>query len=235
MSRCSSIGVDGVRARRVGRRRQHVRLAARLDDVGRVAAARAFGVVGVDRAAPDRVERRLRRSRIRSACRCGSRPARPSCRRPRARRRSPPASCPSPRAASSPIAPASTCSTSGAGRLALPLPRKPRFIGNASAASSIRMDVPRPGRAGRRERCRSPGPVPPPIIVVTPDISASSICCGQMKWMCESMPPAVTIMPSPAMISVAGADHDVDARLDVRVAGLAELRDLAVLDRRCRT
>ena len=25
------------------------------------------------------------------------------------------------------------------------------------------------------------GPVPPPIIVVTPDISASSICCGQMK------------------------------------------------------
>ncbi len=25
-----------------------------------------------------------------------------------------------------------------------------------------------------------------------------------MKWMCESMPPAVTIMPSPAMISVPG-------------------------------
>ncbi len=46
------------------------------------------------------------------------------------------------------------------------------------------------------------GPVPPPIIVVTPDISASSICCGQMKWMCASMPPAVTIIPSPAMISV---------------------------------
>ena len=48
------------------------------------------------------------------------------------------------------------------------------------------------------------GPVPPPIMVVTPDISASSICCGQMKWMCVSMPPAVTIMPSPAMISVPG-------------------------------
>jgi hypothetical protein len=46
------------------------------------------------------------------------------------------------------------------------------------------------------------GPVPPPIIVVTPDISASSICCGQMKWMWLSMPPAVTILPSPAMISV---------------------------------
>ena len=48
------------------------------------------------------------------------------------------------------------------------------------------------------------GPVPPPIMVVTPDISASSICCGQMKWMWVSMPPAVTIMPSPAMISVPG-------------------------------
>jgi hypothetical protein len=51
--------VDGVRARRVGRRRQHVRLAARPDDVGRMAAARALGVVRVDRAAADRVERRL--------------------------------------------------------------------------------------------------------------------------------------------------------------------------------
>ena len=48
------------------------------------------------------------------------------------------------------------------------------------------------------------GPVPPPIIVVTPLINASSICCGQMKWMCVSMPPAVTIMPSAAMISVPG-------------------------------
>ena len=48
------------------------------------------------------------------------------------------------------------------------------------------------------------GPVPPPSIEVTPDISASSICCGQMKWICESKPPAVSILPSPAMISVPG-------------------------------
>ncbi|MCY1242828.1 hypothetical protein D9M72_558180 [compost metagenome] len=48
------------------------------------------------------------------------------------------------------------------------------------------------------------GPVPPPIMVVTPLISASSICCGQMKWMWLSMPPAVTIMPSPAITSVPG-------------------------------
>ena len=48
------------------------------------------------------------------------------------------------------------------------------------------------------------GPVPPPSIEVTPDISASSICCGQMKWMCESKPPAVRILPSPAITSVPG-------------------------------
>ena len=48
------------------------------------------------------------------------------------------------------------------------------------------------------------GPVPPPSIVVTPLASASSICCGQMKWMCVSMPPAVTIMPSAAITSVPG-------------------------------
>ena len=48
------------------------------------------------------------------------------------------------------------------------------------------------------------GPVPPPSIVVMPAYSASSICCGQMKWMWLSMPPAVTIKPSAAMISVPG-------------------------------
>ena len=64
-----------------------------------------------------------------------------------------------------PMAPASTCS-SGSGRLALPLPVKPMFIGKASAAWSI------------RAMCQGPevqvvalvpaaGPVPPPIMVVT--------------------------------------------------------------------
>ena len=48
------------------------------------------------------------------------------------------------------------------------------------------------------------GPVPPPSMVVTPDIRASSICCGQMKWICASKPPAVRILPSPAMASVPG-------------------------------
>ena len=48
------------------------------------------------------------------------------------------------------------------------------------------------------------GPVPPPSIVVTPDMSASSICCGQMKWIWASKAPAVNILPSPAMASVVG-------------------------------
>ena len=48
------------------------------------------------------------------------------------------------------------------------------------------------------------GPVPPPSMDVTPDISASSICCGQMKWMWVSKPPAVRILPSPAITSVPG-------------------------------
>ena len=75
------------------------------------------------------------------------------------------------------------------------------------------------------------GPVPPPSIVVTPEASASSICCGQMKWMCASMPPAVTIMPSPAMISVPGPMTMSTPGLDVGIAGLAELRDPTILQR----
>ena len=83
------------------------------------------------------------------------------------------------------------------------MPAKARFIGNASAASIM------------RARCQGPGvqvvaavpvagPVPPPIIMVMPEFSASSICCGQMKWMWLSMPPAVRILPSPAIASVPG-------------------------------
>ena len=102
-----------------------------------------------------------------------------------------------------PMAPAAICCVSASGRLALPLPMKPRFIGKASAAISMRWMLVGPG-VQVVAKVPVAGPVPPPNIVVTPDISASSICCGQMKWMWVSMPPAVTIMPSPAMISVPG-------------------------------
>ena len=100
-----------------------------------------------------------------------------------------------------PITPACTCSFSGAGRLALPLPKKPRFIGKASAASSMRWMCHGPG-VQVVAKVPVAGPVPPPSMVVTPELSASSICCGQIQWMWLSMPPAVRIMPSPAITSV---------------------------------
>ena len=45
-----------------------------------------------------------------------------------------------------------------------------------------------------------------------------------------SKPPAVRILPSPAMTSVPGPMMMVDARLDVGIAGLADGGDAAVLD-----
>ena len=100
-------------------------------------------------------------------------------------------------------APPSTCSTSAPGSEALPLPAKARFIGKASAACSIRPMCHGPG-VQVVASVPWAGPVPPPSIVVSPECSASSICCGQMKWMWLSNPPAVRIRPSPAIASVPG-------------------------------
>ncbi len=75
--------------------------------------------------------------------------------------------------------------------------------GSASAACSMRARFHGPGEQVVAF-VPAAGPVPPPIIVVTPEQSASSHCCGEMKWMCVSMPPAVSRQPSPAMISVPG-------------------------------
>ena len=102
-----------------------------------------------------------------------------------------------------PQAPAWTCSTRALGREALPLPKKPKFMGKPSAACSMRSICHGPG-VQVVALVPVAGPVPPPIIVVTPENSASSICCGQMKWICTSRPPAVMILPSPAMASVGG-------------------------------
>ncbi len=102
-----------------------------------------------------------------------------------------------------PMAPASICSTRPRGSLALPLPSRPKFIGSASSASYIRARYHGPG-VHVVALVPVAGPVPPPIIVVMPEHNASSTCCGQMKWMCESMPPGVAMSPSPAMISVPG-------------------------------
>ena len=76
------------------------------------------------------------------------------------------------------------------------------------------------------------GPVPPPIIVVSPAAMASCACCGQMKWMCVSMPPAVRINPSPAMTSVVTPTimSCGDARHHIGIARFADAGDEAVFD-----
>jgi hypothetical protein len=69
-----------------------------------------------------------------------------------------------------PMAPARICSSSGSGRLTLPLPRKPRFIGKASAAPASNGCARGPG-VQVVAAVPTAGPVPPPIMVVTPLIS----------------------------------------------------------------
>jgi hypothetical protein len=102
-----------------------------------------------------------------------------------------------------PQAPASTCSSSAAGQAGVALAEKAEIHRQALGRLQHAPQVPGPG-VQVVALVPVAGPVPPPIIVVTPDISASSTCCGQMKWMCASMPPAVTISPSPAIASVPG-------------------------------
>jgi hypothetical protein len=120
-----------------------------------------------------------------------------------------------------------TCSSSGRGRLTLPLPRSPGSSGRRRPPS-IECICQGPG-VQVVAAVPTAGPVPPPIMVVTPLISASSICCGQMKWMWVSTPPAVTIMPSPAMISVAPPMAIVTPGWMSGIAGLADGGDQAVL------
>ena len=79
-----------------------------------------------------------------------------------------------------PMAPASTCSIKASGWAQLPLPVKPRFMGKASAAWSIRYIFHGPG-VQVVALVPTAGPVPPPIIVVIPEAMATSICWGQIK------------------------------------------------------
>ena len=101
--------------------------------------------------------------------------------------------------------------------------RKPRFIGKASAASSMRWMFQAPG-AQVVAAVPVAGPVPPPIRVVSPAESASSTSCGQMKWIWLSMPPAVTMRPSPAITSVE-APITMPAVTPAMMSGLPALPD----------
>ena len=81
-------------------------------------------------------------------------------------------------------------------------------------------------------RVPSDGPVPPPMSVVMPAATAWSTIRGQTKCTWQSIPPAVRMRPSPAMMSVDGpisrsGSHAIG---DVGVAGLAERDDAALAD-----
>ncbi len=60
------------------------------------------------------------------------------------------------------------------------MPEKPRLTGKASAAWIMRPMWNGPG-VQVVALVPAAGPVPPPSMVVSPDISASSTSCGQMK------------------------------------------------------
>ncbi|SLI02253.1 Uncharacterised protein [Mycobacteroides abscessus subsp. abscessus] len=79
-----------------------------------------------------------------------------------------------------PEAPARNCSHMAASLTVLPLPSSAMFSGQWSVASSIRARCQAPG-VTVVALLPSAGPVPPPMRVVMPPPSASSISCGQMK------------------------------------------------------
>ena len=67
--------------------------------------------------------------------------------------------------------------------------------------------------------------MPPPIIVVMPDMSASSICCGQMKWTCKSMAPGVQDLALAGDNFGARANDDVDPGLRIGIACFSDPLD----------
>ena len=121
-------------------------------------------------------------------------------RRPAGRYRSPRASSPSPRGFSGRCTPVCSCSTIGGARCELPRPRKPKFIGQASAACSIL-----PVLNGPPESMPTViGPSEPPIMVVMPLASACSTRPALSKCTWTSIAPGVAIMPSQSRTVVAG-------------------------------
>ena len=156
------------RHRRVGRRGQHVGLAAQPDDVRRVAAAGAFGVVGVNRPAADRGNRvvdeagfveRVGVNRHLHVEFVGHR---------RDSDRSPTASCPSPRAASGRARRRESARAARPRRTRCPCRESRNSTGNASTDSYMRRMFHAPG-VHVVAFVPVAGPVPPPISVVMPE------------------------------------------------------------------
>ena len=172
----------------VGRGRDDVVEAVDPQQVGRMAAAGAFGVVHVDGAALDGRQRVLAEAEL--VDRVGVQVDRKS------RCRSAAISEPSITAAEAPksswiltpSAPPATDSSTAPGS-EQPRPRKPKFNGQRSQRLDQLAQHVGPGAARRRNA----GPGDMPIIVVVPPASACSHCCGDRKCACASTAPAVTM------------------------------------------
>ena len=79
-----------------------------------------------------------------------------------------------------PTAPARSCSARGSRAEAWPLPSRPIFMGKSSTAWSMRARFHAPGVIVVA-LVPSAGPVPPPIMVVTPEARAVATWVGEMK------------------------------------------------------
>ena len=222
-------GVRGIGPRRIGRGRQHVLQARDLDDVGRMAAAGAFGVEGVDGAALERRDgvldeagfvERVGVDHHLDVVVVGDRQAAVDRRRRRA-----------------PVL--VQLQRAGAGLDHLLERRRARRVALAGKAEIDRENRPPPGSCARGAngpgvqvvaKVPCAGPVPPPSIEVTPRhqrlvdlLRADEMDVGVEAAGGEDLAFAGDHLG-------AGPDDDGDAGLDVRIAGLADGDDLAVLD-----
>ncbi len=102
-----------------------------------------------------------------------------------------------------PAAPARSCSRRASSETVFPFPRRATLTGIGSRARSIVSRFQAPG-VTVVARVPSAGPVPPPMRVVIPLPTDSSMIWGQIRWTWQSIPPAVRISPFPARISVEG-------------------------------
>ena len=223
--------VDRERARRVRRAGQHVRLAAHADDVGRVAAAGAFGVVRVDRASLERRNRIVDEAGLVErvgvngdlhVVLIGHGQAAVDGRRRRA-----------------PVFVQLQPDGAGANLLVEPFRHGSCCPCRGTRSSSAARRWPAASaRDTTSPACRSSlwcpvaGPVPPPMNVVTPLASASSTCCGtdEVDVRVDAAGGEDEAFAGDGFGRHADDQVGRDARHHVRIAGLADAGDAPVLD-----